>query len=492
MTGYAFMFYNRCFSRQEIRDYSNTMDNNSVLEKENNKKNWSGRFNEPVSSLVARYTASVGFDQRLAEYDIQGSLAHAQMLAEQGIIRNEDLLDIQQGLNQIRDEIHNQQFTWLLELEDVHLNIEKRLTALVGDAGKRLHTGRSRNDQVATDIRLFLRAAIDEIIELIKAMQRALLNLAEQHIHTVMPGFTHLQVAQPVSFGHHLMAYFEMLKRDIGRLTDCRTRVNQLPLGAAALAGTSYPINRERVAEILGFDGICENSLDAVSDRDFAIEFTACAALIMTHLSRMSEEFILWMNPSFGFIQLADRFCTGSSIMPQKKNPDVPELVRGKTGRINGHLVALLTLMKAQPLAYNKDNQEDKEPLFDTVDTLTDTLRIYADMLTGVRVNQEAMRRSALRGYATATDLADYLTKKGIPFRDAHEIVAKAVQYAEQKDCDLADLDLDTLQKFSPQIESDIFAVLTLEGSMQSRKHTGGTAPEQVQRAINQARQWLS
>ena len=467
------------------------MDNNSALEKENNKKNWSGRFNEPVSSLVARYTASVGFDQRLAEYDIQGSLAHAQMLAEQGIIRSEDLFDIQQGLNQIRDEIRNQQFTWLLELEDVHLNIEKRLTALVGDAGKRLHTGRSRNDQVATDIRLFLRAAIDEIIELIKAMQRALLNLAEQHTHTVMPGFTHLQVAQPVSFGHHLMAYFEMLKRDIGRLTDCRKRVNQLPLGAAALAGTSYPINRERVAEILGFDGICENSLDAVSDRDFAIEFTACAALIMTHLSRMSEEFILWMNPSFGFIQLADRFCTGSSIMPQKKNPDVPELVRGKTGRINGHLVALLTLMKAQPLAYNKDNQEDKEPLFDTVDTLSDTLRIYADMLTGVRVNQEAMRRSALRGYATATDLADYLAKKGIPFRDAHEIVAKAVQYAEQKGCDLADLDLDTLQKFSPQIDSDIFAVLTLEGSMQSRKHSGGTAPEQVQRAINQARQWL-
>lgn len=492
MTGYAFMFYNRRFSRQEIRDYSNTMDNYSALEKENNKKTWSGRFNEPVSALVARYTASVGFDQRLAEYDIQGSLAHAQMLTEQGIISNEDLLDIQQGLNQIRDEIRNQQFIWLLELEDVHLNIEKRLTTLVGDAGKRLHTGRSRNDQVATDIRLFLRTAIDEIIDLIKAMQHALLNLAEKHIHTVMPGFTHLQVAQPVSFGHHLMAYFEMLKRDIGRLTDCRKRVNQLPLGAAALAGTSYPINRERVAEILGFDGICENSLDAVSDRDFAIEFTACAALIMTHLSRMSEEFILWMNPSFGFIQLADRFCTGSSIMPQKKNPDVPELVRGKTGRINGHLVALLTLMKAQPLAYNKDNQEDKEPLFDTVDTLTDTLRIYADMLTGVRVNQEAMRHSALRGYATATDLADYLTKKGMPFRDAHEIVAKAVQYAEQKGCDLADLDLNTLQKFSPQIESDIFAVLTLEGSMQSRKHTGGTAPDQVQRAINQARQWLS
>jgi argininosuccinate lyase len=356
-------------------------EQNSAVE--NNKKTWSGRFNEPVSELVERYTASVSFDQRLAEYDIQGSLAHAQMLATQGIISNADRMDIEQGLNQIREEIRNHQFVWQQALEDVHLNIEKRLTALVGDAGKRLHTARSRNDQVATDIRLFLRASIDEIISLIMSMQRALLDLAERHIHTVMPGFTHLQVAQPISFGHHLMAYFEMLKRDVGRLSDCRKRVNQLPLGAAALAGTSYPINRELVAELLGFEGVCENSLDAVSDRDFAIEFSACAALIMTHLSRMSEEFILWMNPAFGFIQLADRFCTGSSIMPQKKNPDVPELVRGKTGRVNGHLVALLTLMKAQPLAYNKDNQEDKEPLFDTIDTLTDTLRIYADMLTG-------------------------------------------------------------------------------------------------------------
>lgn len=468
------------------------MNNNSIVKKENHKNTWSGRFNEPVSALVERYTASIDFDQRLAEYDIQGSLAHAQMLTEQGIISNEDFTAIQQGLNQISDEIKLHQFTWQQELEDVHLNIERRLTVLVGNAGKRLHTGRSRNDQVATDIRLFLRAAIDEIASLIKAMQLALLNLAEQHIHTIMPGFTHLQVAQPVSFGHHLMAYFEMLKRDLARLNDCRLRVNQLPLGAAALAGTSYPINRERVAQLLSFDGVCQNSLDAVSDRDFAIEFCACAALIMTHLSRMSEEFILWMNPAFGFIQLADRFCTGSSIMPQKKNPDVPELVRGKTGRINGHLVALLTLMKAQPLAYNKDNQEDKEPLFDTVDTLTDTLRIYADMLSGVQVNQQAMRQSALRGYATATDLADYLTKKGIPFRDAHEIVAKAVQFAEQKDCDLSDLELIELQKFSPQIESDIFAVLTLEGSMQSRKHTGGTAPEQVQAAIQQAKEWLA
>lgn len=468
------------------------MDNDSSMEEQIMRKTWSGRFNEPVSALVERYTASVGFDYRLAQYDIQGSLAHAQMLAEQGIIGEQDWLSIQQGLGQIGEEIRNRQFAWSQQLEDVHLNIEKRLTHLVGDAGKRLHTGRSRNDQVATDIRLFLRASIDDIIDLTKAMQQALLDLAEQHVSTVMPGFTHLQVAQPVSFGHHLMAYFEMLKRDIGRLRDCRKRVNQLPLGAAALAGTSYPINRERVAQILGFDGVCENSLDAVSDRDFAIEFCACAALIMTHLSRMSEEIIIWMSPSFGFIQLADRFCTGSSIMPQKKNPDVPELVRGKTGRTNGHLVALLTLMKAQPLAYNKDNQEDKEPLFDTVDTLTDTLRIYADMLTGIRVNHDAMRQSALRGYATATDLADYLVKKGTPFRDAHEIVAKAVQYAEQKGCDLSNLELGELRQFSAHIDPDIFAVLTLEGSMKSRQHIGGTAPEQVQAAILRARQWLA
>lgn len=457
-----------------------------------NQQTWSGRFSEPVSALVERYTASVGFDYRLAQYDIQGSLAHAQMLAEQGIISEQDWIAIRQGLGQIGEEIRNQQFAWSQQLEDVHLNIEKRLTHLVGDAGKRLHTGRSRNDQVATDIRLFLRASIDVIVDLSKALQQALLDLAEQHTVTVMPGFTHLQVAQPVSFGHHLMAYFEMLKRDIERLRDCRKRVNQLPLGAAALAGTSYPINRERVAQLLGFDGVCENSLDAVSDRDFAIEFCACAALIMTHLSRLSEEFIIWMNPSFGFIQLADRFCTGSSIMPQKKNPDVPELVRGKTGRTNGHLVALLTLMKAQPLAYNKDNQEDKEPLFDTVDTLTDTLRIYADMLTGVRVNRDAMRQSALRGFATATDLADYLVKKGIPFRDAHEIVAQAVRYAEKKGCDLSALELSELQQFSSHVDAGIFAVLTLEGSMESRQHIGGTAPEQVQAAIRRARQWLT
>jgi argininosuccinate lyase len=456
------------------------------------KKAWSGRFDEPVSELVQRYTASIDFDRRLAEFDIQGSLAHAQMLSAASIISAKDLAAIERGLEQIRDEIRSGKFVWLLELEDVHLNIEKRLTILIGDAGKRLHTARSRNDQVATDVRLYLRASIDDIINCIQVMQRALLDLAEKHAETVMPGFTHLQVAQPISFGHHLLAYFEMLQRDVERLVSCRKRMNKLPLGAAALAGTSYPIDRKLVAQKLGFDGVCENSLDAVSDRDFAIEFCACAALIMTHLSRLSEELILWMSPSFGFIDLADRFCTGSSIMPQKKNPDVPELVRGKTGRINGHLVALLTLMKAQPLAYNKDNQEDKEPLFDTVDTLTDTLRIYADMLTGIRVNQEAMRAAAMRGYATATDLADYLTKKGLPFRDAHEAVAQAVRFAEKKGCDLSALTLPELRQFSQRVDQDVYAVLTLEGSLKSRNHIGGTAPVQVRAAIKRARKKLS
>jgi len=467
------------------------------------KQAWSGRFNEPVAELVKRYTASVEFDNRLALFDIQGSLAHAQMLAVCNIIGTQDLNDIRSGLAQIENEIISGEFIWSLDLEDVHLNIEKRLTALVGDAGKRLHTGRSRNDQVATDVRLYLRHAIDELRGLIHALHTAIVDLASHHTHTIMPGFTHLQVAQPVSFAHHLMAYFEMLKRDAERLADCRKRVNRLPLGAAALAGTSYPIKREYVAELLGFDGVCENSLDAVSDRDFAIEFTAAAALIMTHLSRLSEELILWMNPRFGFIDIADRFCTGSSIMPQKKNPDVPELVRGKTGRVNGHLVALLTLMKGQPLAYNKDNQEDKEPLFDTVDTLTQTLRICADMMgsridpvTGkqefnVRVKQEAMRSAALQGYATATDLADYLVKKGLPFRDAHEAVALAVRFAVERGCDLSDIKLGELQQFSTLIADDIYTVLTLEGSLASRNHIGGTAPQQVEAAIARARNYL-
>ena len=452
---------------------------------------WSARFSEPVSDLVKRYTASVFFDKRLAQVDIQGSLAHAEMLAHQRIIKPQDLADIQRGLQQIQQEIDAGKFEWLLDLEDVHLNIEARLTQLVGDAGKRLHTGRSRNDQVATDIRLYLRGAIDDIVLLLRDLRAALLNLAEQHADTILPGFTHMQVAQPVTFGHHMLAYVEMFARDAERMLDCRKRVNRLPLGAAALAGTSFPIDRERVARTLGFDEVCRNSLDAVSDRDFAIEFCAASALIMTHISRMSEELVIWMSPRVGFIDIADRFCTGSSIMPQKKNPDVPELARGKTGRVNGHLVALLTLMKGQPLAYNKDNQEDKEPLFDTVDTVTDTLRIFADMASGITVKPQAMRAAALQGYATATDLADYLVKKGLPFRDAHEAVALAVRTCVDRGCDLSDLTLHEMHAFSPLIEADIFAVLTLEGSVAARNHIGGTAPEQVRRAIEEARKHL-
>ena len=456
--------------------------------KSGSSKNRSGRFGEPVTGLTKRFTASLDFDRRLAPYDIRASVAHARMLNAVGILSAKDFAAIQNGLKQISGNIASGKFPWQLELEDVHMNIENRLIALVGDAGKRLHTARSRNDQVVTDVRLYLRSAIDEISKLIKAAQNTLLDLAEKHAATVMPGFTHLQVAQPVTFGHHLLAYFEMLKRDSERLTDCRRRVNQLPLGSAALAGTSYPIDRMQVAKELGFDGLCENSLDAVSDRDFAVEFTACAALIMTHLSRFSEELILWMSPGFGFVEIADRFCTGSSIMPQKKNPDVAELLRGKTGRVNGHLVALLTLMKAQTLAYNKDNQEDKEPLFDTVDTVVNSLKIFAEMLPGIRVNREAMRKMAAQGHATATDLADYLAKKGLPFRDAHEAVAKAVRFAVKRGCDLSELKLNELRQFSKVIGKDVYPVLSLEGSIKSRSHVGGTAPKQVKAAILRAR----
>jgi argininosuccinate lyase len=452
---------------------------------------WSGRFSEPVSERVKRYTASIPFDWRLAPFDIQGSLAHAAMLQKVGVLAAEDLADIRRGLGEILADFEAGRFTWNLDDEDIHFNIERALTRKVGDAGKRLHTGRSRNDQVATDVRLWLRDAIDRILALLRAAQVALLDLAERHTDTVMPGFTHLQAAQPVTFGHHMMAWFEMLGRDHERLCDCRRRVNRLPLGAAALAGTSYPIDREFVARELGFEGVCENSLDAVSDRDFAIEFLAAGALIMTHLSRMSEELVIWMTPRFGFIDLPDRFCTGSSIMPQKKNPDVPELMRGKTGRMNGHLVALLTLMKGQPLAYNKDNQEDKEPLFDAVDTLIDSLAIYAEMVPGIQVKAERMRQAAVEGFATATDLADYLVKEGLPFREAHEAVARAVRAAEQKGCDLADLPLAELQAFSPLVREDVYQVLTLEGSLAQRAHLGGTAPAAVRAAVERARKRL-
>ena len=453
---------------------------------------WSALFSEPMSDLVKRYTASVFFDKRLWQADITGSLAHAEMLATQAIISATDLASIQDGMAQIRAEIESGSFEWKLDLEDVHLNIEARLTQLVGDAGKRLHTGRSRNDQVATDVRLWLRAEIDHIGDLLIDLQQALLTVAEHNIDVILPGFTHLQVAQPVSFGHHMLAYVEMFARDAERMQDVRKRVNRLPLGAAALAGTSYPLDRERVARTLGMEAVCQNSLDAVSDRDFAIEFTAAASLVMVHISRLSEELILWMSQNFGFIKIADRFTTGSSIMPQKKNPDVPELARGKTGRVVGHLMALITLMKGQPLAYNKDNQEDKEPLFDTVDTLKDTLRIFAEMVGGqinpdsgkleggITVDAQAMEQAALKGYATATDLADYLVKKGLPFRDAHETVAHAVKAAISHRVDLSELPLTVLQQFNPKIEKDVYDVLSLRGSLHARNTLGGTAPAQV------------
>ena len=451
----------------------------------NNKSQaWSALFSEPMSDLVKRYTSSVFFDKRLWLADITGSLAHAEMLCHQGIINAADHASIENGLATIRAEIEVGGFEWKLDLEDVHLNIEARLTALVGDAGKRLHTGRSRNDQVATDVRLWLRSEIDLIDELLTELQKALLALATKNVEVILPGFTHLQVAQPVSFGHHMLAYVEMFSRDAERMADVRRRVNRLPLGAAALAGTSYPLDRERVADSLGMEGVCQNSLDAVSDRDFAIEFTAAATLAMVHISRLSEELILWMSQSFGFIDIADRFCTGSSIMPQKKNPDVPELARGKTGRVVGHLMGLITLMKGQPLAYNKDNQEDKEPLFDTVDTLKDTLRIFAEMVGGITVKPEAMERAAKRGYATATDLADYMVKKGLAFRDAHEVVAHAVKTAIAKGVDLSELSLAELQVFNPKIEADVFEVLSLRGSLNARNILGGTAPTQVRAQI--------
>lgn len=453
---------------------------------------WSGRFDEPVAEIVKRYTASIPFDYRLAEFDIAGSLAHARMLAACNVIGAQDLSDIERGMATILEEIRGGKFEWSLDLEDVHFNVEKRLTALVGDAGKRLHTGRSRNDQVATDVRLYTRAACDEIAKLLVNLQKSFVALAEQHTDTIIPGFTHLQVAMPVTFGHHLMAYVEMFARDHERVLDCRKRVNRSPLGAAALAGTTFPIDREMTAKALGFDVVCRNSLDAVSDRDFAIEFLSAATLIMMHLSRMSEELILWMSPRFGFIDIADRFCTGSSIMPQKKNPDVAELVRGKFARVQGHLVALTTLMKGQPLTYNKDNQEDKEPLFDTVDTLTQTLIIYADMIGGIRVKAERMRAAASEGFATATDLADYLVRKGVPFRDSHECVARAVKAAESKGVDLSDLPLAELKTFSPVIEDDVFACLTLEGSVAARAHVGGTAPARVREEIKLAKARLA
>jgi argininosuccinate lyase len=454
-------------------------------------KPWGGRFTEPTDEFVEIFTASVGFDQRFAEHDINGSIAHARMLHKIGILSQHDVDAIIKGLNDIQLEIVRGDFNWSVALEDVHMNIEARLVDRIGEAGKRLHTGRSRNDQVATDMRLFVREQLDYIVEKIILLETALVDLAEREADTIMPGFTHLQVAQPITFGHHMMAWYEMLERDRQRFMDCRKRVNQMPLGAAALAGTSYPIDREYTAQLLGFDSPASNSLDAVSDRDFAIEFTAAASLVMTHLSRFSEELVLWSSTQFGFIELPDAFCTGSSIMPQKKNPDVPELVRGKTGRVYGHLIGLLTLMKSQPLAYNKDNQEDKEPLFDTIDTLLNSLHAFGNMMPNVQPNRERMYQSAQQGFSTATDLADYLVRKGMAFRDAHEVVGQAVRIAIDSNRDLPNISLVELQELSSIIDEDVFSILTVEGSVASRNHFGGTAPEQVRLAVYNARQNL-
>lgn len=461
-------------------------------EKNDKSKLWGGRFAEATDAFVQRFTASVEFDKRLYKADIEGSVAHATMLEKAGILNTEEKTQIIAGLQEIQNDIESDSFNWSIELEDVHMNIEAALTAKIGDTGKKLHTGRSRNDQVATDIRLYVREEIDHISLLVRALQDGILNLAEQNIDTIMPGFTHLQTAQPITFGHHLMAWFEMLQRDFERLQDCRKRVNISPLGSAALAGTSYPIDRELTASLLNFDRPSHNSLDSVSDRDFAIELSAAASLIMMHLSRFSEELVLWTSAQFNFIALPDRFCTGSSIMPQKKNPDVPELIRGKSGRVFGHLVSLLTLMKSQPLAYNKDNQEDKEPLFDTLDTLKDSLTAYADMVPAIIANKENMLAAATQGFATATDLADYLVKKGMAFRDAHEVVGKTVAYCIEHNKVLNELELKELQIFSDSISDDVSDVLTLEGSVSSRNHIGGTAPSQVKAAIANARALIS
>ncbi len=454
-------------------------------------QSWGGRFSEPVDAFVARFTASVDFDKRLYKHDIQGSIAHASMLAKVGVLSETERDSIIDGLQAIQTEIETGQFDWRVDLEDVHMNIEARLTDRIGITGKKLHTGRSRNDQVATDIRLWLREEIDIIVAELERLQRGLLEQAEQHAAVIMPGFTHLQTAQPVTFGHHLLAWFEMLCRDRERLLDCRKRVNRMPLGSAALAGTTYPIDRNLTCELLGFEAVSGNSLDGVSDRDFAIEFCAAASLAMMHLSRFSEELVLWTSAQFNFIELPDRFCTGSSIMPQKKNPDVPELVRGKSGRVYGHLMGLLTLMKSQPLAYNKDNQEDKEPLFDAADTLRDSLRAFADMIPAIQPRIEVMREAARRGFSTATDLADYLVRKGLPFRDCHEIVGHAVKYGVDSGKDLAEMSLEELRRFSDQIEQDVFEVLTLEGSVNARDHIGGTAPAQVRAAVQRGRALL-
>ncbi len=472
---------------------NNKTSNPSKKPKNSQEKDklWGGRFTESTDEFVEAFTASINFDQRLYKHDIEGSKAHAQMLQKVGVLSDQEMQAIHTGLDEILADIESGKLEWSVQLEDIHMNVEARLTDKIGITGKKLHTGRSRNDQIATDIRLWLREEIDNISNEVIRLQKGLVELAEREAETILPGFTHLQVAQPITFGHHMLAWYEMLVRDYDRLQDCRKRVNIMPLGSAALAGTTYPIDRNYTAELLGFEKPCNNSLDGVSDRDFAIEFMSAASLVMMHLSRFSEELVLWTSAQFNFINLPDRFCTGSSIMPQKKNPDVPELIRGKTGRVYGSLISLMTLMKSQPLAYNKDNQEDKEPLFDTVDTLHGSLRAFADMMPHVETNKATMRKAAMQGFSTATDLADYLVGKDMPFRDAHEVVGSAVAYGVEQDKDLSEMTLQELQQFSDVIEQDVFDVLTLEGSVAARNHLGGTAPERVQQRVKEAKTYL-
>lgn len=450
-------------------------------------KLWGGRFTKETNKLVEEFTASISFDQKLAKEDIAGSLAHVQMLGECGIIPIEDAIKIKDGLISIKKMVEDNAVEFLVEDEDIHMNIEKLLIEKIGPVGGKLHTGRSRNDQVATDMHLYLRTKTTELIKLIEDVQQALIEQAKENVQTLIPGYTHLQRAQPVSFAHHLMAYFWMFERDKERLIDSLKRINWLPLGSGALAGTTFPINRERVAELLGFETVYPNSMDAVSDRDFILEFLSIGSIIMTHISRLSEELVIWSSQEFQFVELDDSFCTGSSIMPQKKNPDVPELLRGKTGRAYGNLIGLLTVLKGLPLAYNKDLQEDKEGMFDTVETLEGSLMLLAPMIETMTVKKDVMRKAINNDFSNATDIADYLVRKGLPFRDAHEVIGKIVLYAIQSNKFLLDLSFEEYQDFSPLFDEDIYVVLAPEHVVGVRNSFGGTAPQQVEKQIKLA-----
>jgi len=455
------------------------------------KKLWGGRFTEKTADSVEAFTASIQYDSRLYKYDIAGSKAHATMLASQGILSSAELGSIVSGLDEIGQEIETERFEFKPELEDIHMNIEKALVDRIGPAGAKLHSARSRNDQIALDFKMYLRDQCSMIIELLDGINTAFVGLARKYLGHVMPGYTHLQRAQPVYIAHHMLAYFEMFKRDRSRLVDCRKRMNLSPLGCAAMAGTGLPIDREQVAEALGFDGVTANSMDTSGDRDFAIEFTSNCALIQLHLSRLSEELVLWSSQEFSFVDISDKFCTGSSIMPQKKNPDIPELIRGKSGRVVGSLMSLLTLMKGLPLTYNRDMQEDKEPVFDAVDTVSSSLSIMTELLGNLTFNTKNMAEATQSGCMTATDLADYLVLKNVPFREAHGIVGRVVVFCLEKGCELESLSVDELAEFSEVIDKDVFEVLSVEGSINSRISSGGTSFQRVKEAIDEAEKQL-